>query len=350
MQKWQQQSAEQHLALLEKYGKIGYWELDLSSRRMFWSPEVYRLFGIAPQPRAKRNYIREQLCVDDIPNYKHALYQLLTGAPTAETTLRLRKPDGALVYCRFCAERKGRVICGTIQDATRLNETANLLRQTRAQLEQKSLAYAKIGHDLRQPLQALKIYVSLLKEERLSPEGLNLVQKIQSSTDNLEVWLNNLFETAKLESGGIKCCNNSVQLDAFLSTLAQEYQEIARRQHLTLSYRGQKICVTTDKILLERIIRNLLSNAVKYSRRQIKMWWYATKDSVKIAVRDDGVGLDSGVKKHLFQAFCQAPEHRRLGSGLGLAIVKELAAIIKARVKVKTGVGKGTIFVIVLPL
>ena len=98
------------------------------------------------------------------------------------------------------------------------------------------------------------------------------------------------------------------------------------------------------------IVNVFRNNAVKYSRRQIKMWWYATKDSVKIVLRDDGAGLDSWVKKHLFQTFCQSPKHRRLGSGLGLAIVKELAAIIKARVKVNTVVGKGTIFVIALPL
>lgn len=350
MQQWQPQSAEQRLALLEKYGKIGYWELDLDSRRMFWSPEVYRLFGIAPQPRAKRNYIREQLCVDDIPNYKNALYQLLTGMPAVETTLHLRKPDGTSVYCRFCAERKGRAICGTIQDQTRLNETANLLRQTRAQLEQKSLFYAKIGHDLRQPLQALKIFVSLLREEPLPSEAQNLVQKIQSSSDNLEVWLNNLLETAKLESGGIKRCDAPVRLDTFLAAIAREYQEIARSKQIALSFAGQKICVTTDRVLLERIIRNLLSNAVKYSRSQIKMWWYAAGNKVKIALRDDGAGLGNTVRQYLFKAFCQAPEHRHLGSGLGLAIVKELADIIQAQVSVKTVAGKGTIFVVALSL
>ena len=77
------------------------------------------------------------------------------------------------------------------------------LEKVEQQACERSFYYAQAGHDLRQPLQVLKIYVSLLKDEKLNHTQSELVDKIDKSTTDLSFWLDNLFETAKLGSRGV---------------------------------------------------------------------------------------------------------------------------------------------------
>ena len=228
------------------------------------------------------------------------------------------------------------------------------LRQQMQKIEQQaceqSYFYAQAGHDLRQPLQALKIFIALLKDENLTPTQTELVAKIDNSTADLSFWLDNLFETAKFGSHGVQRRDMTFELSVFLSKLAEEYREIAAYKRIDFEYSGSAASIKTDKILLTRIMRNLLNNALKYSRGKIRLYWYTLPHKVKIVIKDNGFGIKRKENAQIFTAFYQCLRHRQQGSGLGLAIVKGLAEALGAEVYVKSKWRKGTLAIVTLPL
>ena len=213
----------------------------------------------------------------------------------------------------------------------------------------KAVYYAELSHDLRQPLQAMKIFISLLKDENLTIPQARLTSQIEDSANHLNLWIDNLLEITKLESGGLKKHKTKFALNKMLQRLGAEYQAIASYKKQKLSYQGKNIEIRTDKILLERIIRNILHNAVKYSRGEIILRWYAIKNKVRIIIQDNGLGLKPEECRELFQAFYQCPRHYAQGTGLGLAVVKELTDILGIKVDLKSKWRKGTIFILTLP-
>lgn len=231
-----------------------------------------------------------------------------------------------------------------------LKEAKQKLKKTEQQMCETSYFYAQAGHDLRQPLQALKLFVDLLKDEKLTTSQAELVNKIDNSTADLSFWLDNLLETAKLGSGGIKRQDSEFELSSFLSKIADEYKMIMDYKKGKFEYFGASLILKSDKVILARIIRNLLSNALKYNRGKINMHWYRLPQSVKIIIKDNGYGLRNTENKHLFEAFYQCMRHRGNGSGLGLSIVKELSEMLGAKVCIKSKWKKGTLAILTIPI
>ena len=231
-----------------------------------------------------------------------------------------------------------------------LQKLQKQMQKVTQQACEQSYFYAQAGHDLRQPLQALKIFVSLLKDEQLTPAQKELVSKIDNSTSDLSFWLDNLFENAKLGSRNIQRHDTCFELSVFLSKIAEEYREIAAYKNISFEYSGATVHLKTDEILLARIVRNLLNNALKYSRGKIRLYWYILPHKVKIIIKDNGYGIKREESTQIFTAFYQCLQHQSQGSGLGLAIVKELAERLDAEVFVKSKWRKGTLSILTLPL
>ena len=232
----------------------------------------------------------------------------------------------------------------------RLQALEQKLKSQQGLMCEKSYFYAQAAHDLKQPLQALKIFVSLLKDERLTPIQADLMQKIEDSTANFEFWLNNLLENAKSDSKSCVLHKAVFNLKELLFALAQEYKQIADYQHKSLTFWGKDVYIKSDNKLIERIIRNLLNNALKYGRGKIALKWYKVGSAVKIVVSDNGIGLKPEEQKHLFEAYYQCSRHYGCGSGLGLAIVKEFADVLHMNVQIYSKWRKGTLIVLRLPL
>lgn len=216
---------------------------------------------------------------------------------------------------------------------------------------EKDLFYAEMGHDLRQPLQAVKILLSLLKDDSQSLSQFELISKIENSMGYLESGIDNLLEAARMEGSLLKQNYQKIRLDEILFPIAEEYRLIAVYKNLDLKYHGKRAEITTDGAMLARIVRNLLHNAIKFSRSKISLHWYELPDKIRIIIRDNGLGLKKEECSHLFKAYYQCPRDRKNGQGcgLGLAIVKELTEALSIELKLKSKWKKGTIFTLTLP-
>lgn len=349
------------LNFAEKIAKLGYWEVDLNAKKIFWSAEMFNLFGVdAKTISMKRNIIKEQMFKEDLPLYRQKLRELIKLGRPIEGMVRIQKPNGQIAHCFFKAslvvyEHK-KQIAGTFQDLTNLIEIQHALEKARQTAEglskAKSHFLAQASHDLRQPMQALNIFITTLAEENLSLRQQSLVSKIGASAENLRLLLDNLLDISKLEAGGVVAHNYEFDIGDLLEKLLKEYQELAKSQNINLKSVNCSYHLYSDPILIERILRNFLSNAFKYTKNKILVGCRLYKKHLRIEVVDNGYGIGDEEQEQIFEEFFQSrnvPHNLQQGSGLGLTIVKKIADILGCNVGVNSKVNQGSCFYLEIP-
>lgn len=349
------------LEFAERTAHLGYWELDLTSKHFYWSAEMYRIFGVdASNVSLKRNLIREQLFPEDLDIYKNKLNQLLKFGNPVEGQVRIRKSDGKVAYCQFKAGITHRdftkTIAGTLQDITPLAETQLAYQRAKQEADKSNMAksyfLAQASHDLRQPMQALNIFIENLTLTNLNGKQQQIVEKIQESSHNLKNMLDNLLDISKLDAGGTGFQPQTFNLADFLCKICHEYRILGEADGLKILCRLNDIKITTDIFLLERVIRNLLSNALKYARHRILISCRQnSRHQVEIYIIDDGRGIQQQEINRIFDEFYQCRNdlsERRCGAGLGLSIVRKIMKILGGTVRVKSRPGHYTVFKITL--
>lgn len=242
-------------------------------------------------------------------------------------------------------------------DCEALNERCEVAEQMLAasQKESASKSYflAQATHDLEQPLHALRIFISLLKDTKLKSEQKALVEKIGLAADNMYKLLENYLDLSKVEYGGIRYEASEFCINEVSDRLAEEFSLICGCEQKEFHYIPSKLVVKSDKILVERLLRNILSNAVKFAYKKVVFGCRRRGNFVQIEILDDGKGISRKDIPHIFEEFYQSKAGKKTqhkGSGLGLSIVKKIADRMGLDIKIKTKTEHGTSFSFQLPL
>jgi len=219
----------------------------------------------------------------------------------------------------------------------------------------KSRVLAAASHDLRQPLQALTLFVETLAMTSKDEKQHRLVGKINATVEALDGMLELLLDISKLDAGLIHSKMTTVDLGSILERLADEFQPLGEVSGLQLKFVLPRDCqVFSDRVLVERILRNLLTNAMRYTNEgRILIGCRRDGKKVRVEVWDTGVGIAEDQLTKIFRDFYQVgnlARDRRKGFGLGLSIVSRLSMLIDADLDVKSTLGKGSVFSISLPL
>ena len=356
------QKTQRRLEFAERTASIGYWEFDIKARKIYWSAEIYRLFGIdARRISGKRNIIKERILKEDLPLYKSKLQALLRSQTTAEGLVRLRCEQGNIVYCMFNAgimiEEGIKKIAGTFQDITPLIETQNALRQAKEEAEranyEKSCFLAQASHDLRQPMQALKLYLAGLIEGNLDKRQLQMAEKADAAADNLRSMLDNFLDISQLEVGGLRYHPREFNIGTLMRRIAAESADLAADKHIRFHCFGRERIVLSDPHLVERMIRNLLGNAFKFTSDKVILGSRREGNRLRIMVLDNGSGVIPEEAELIFKEFYQSKrqnDRHRCGAGLGLSIVRKIAALIGNKLKLVSIPERGSCFSFTLPL
>lgn len=247
----------------------------------------------------------------------------------------------------------GVVISQLDMTARKLAEAKML--QARAAADQanqaKSRFMAAASHDLRQPLAALMLYVTVLKG-RLPPSEQDLQIKMKDCVRSLSDLLNDLLDLSKLEAGVVIPGVSDFAIAQVLSSLESLHTPEAQLKGLQLRCPTSPLTARTDPVLYKRILSNLIDNAICHTvrggvliacrRSQGKHW---------IEVWDTGVGIPAAKTEEIFEEFWQLGDGaRNKGSGLGLAIVAKTLALLGLEIRVRSRVNRGSVFAIELPL
>lgn len=230
--------------------------------------------------------------------------------------------------------------------------TAELLDQklaAEAAMRAKSRFLAAASHDLRQPLHALTLLVSALKERVRDEEAYRLAEHIEASATAMATLLNALLDLSKLDAGAVEAAPTCFALQQVLDRLGDQFAPLARQHGTRLRIAPCSLWIFSDALLLERILANLMSNAMRHAQGGhvlVGARRFGT-DWVRVEVRDDGPGIPAEFQARIFEEYFQLenPErHRDKGLGLGLAIVARLARLLGGEVRVRSRPGQGACF------
>lgn len=245
-----------------------------------------------------------------------------------------------------------------MHDHSHQQRTRDELCKAKELAEQANIAktrfLAAASHDLRQPLQALSMFVAVLSSRTHTPEDALLIKRIDDSVGAVETLLNGLLDVSKLEAGLVVPAPAAFDISPLLSRLASEFQPLAAEEGLRFHLVTSHAVVRSDPALLERILRNLLNNAVRYTKHgRVLLGCRRRRETLVIEVWDTGIGIPQNQLKLIFREFHQlgnSARDRRQGLGLGLAIVDRLSQLLDHRIDVASEPQKGSVFSIEVPL
>ncbi|MFL0807042.1 MAG: hybrid sensor histidine kinase/response regulator [Oceanobacter sp.] len=222
----------------------------------------------------------------------------------------------------------------------------------------KTRFLAAASHDLRQPLQAARLYMhALMQRSDVLVEGDQmLLERVNLGLNNANELLDRLLDVSRLDADNVPV--NITTFDA--CALGQELIELlypkAEDKSLTLRFRrpDTPCLITTDRVLLARIVRNLLENALLYTKEgEVTLVMQRINNQLRVEVQDTGVGIPYDRQQEIFEEFTRlhsSDDGSTPGIGLGLPIVQRLCQLLEIRLSLQSQVGQGTCFGLNMPL
>lgn len=269
-----------------------------------------------------------------------------------QIAMTLAIPLGGVMLYRLALS-----IQGLVREAVReamLNEKMATqlqlaLADSRAAFESRSRFLASASHDLKQPVHALSLLISVLQRTQNENRRREVVREIDQATRSIDTMFSSLMDMARIDAGSLEAHLTGIELLPLLkSTLAGFPDACAQKGlHFSLRVEGSPV-VHADPLLLQRVLSNLLDNALKFTvEGQIGVDVVESDGSVSISVLDTGVGISPEEQKSMFEPFARGHQAQTLGIaglGLGLAVVQHMADLMHMHLSVQSRPGDGSTF------
>ena len=233
----------------------------------------------------------------------------------------------------------------------------------------KTRFFANISHEFRTPLTLILGPLEQFLSGRVAGDPQGIYRLMHRNARRLLALINQLLDLSRLEAGHMQLQARPENLDAFLKPLVMSFTSLADQRRILLEYRSPEadLEVYVDPDKLYKIVTNLISNAFKFTPEGgiIIIAWevpggvgkggIASGNSplVEISVQDSGPGIPADKQARIFDRFYQLDDsqtRRQEGSGIGLALVKELVEVHKGSIDLESEPGKGSRFIVRLPL
>ncbi|TSA22091.1 MAG: response regulator [Betaproteobacteria bacterium] len=229
--------------------------------------------------------------------------------------------------------------------------TAELTEQklaAEAAVRAKSKFLAAASHDLRQPLHALTLLISALKDKVPEGELQRLTAHIDASATAMGDMLGGLLDLSRLDAGIVQAQPECFPVQGVLDNIRQHFAPTAAEKGLTLRVLPCSLSAQSDPLLTERIVMNLVSNAIRYTPQgRVIVGARRRAGAVELQVLDTGLGIAARQQAQVFEEYFQIdnPERQRAkGLGLGLAIVAREAELLGSAVTLRSTLGRGSRF------
>lgn len=221
----------------------------------------------------------------------------------------------------------------------------------------KSQFLANMSHEIRTPLNSILGFADLLELNELDSVKKEQLHSILNSGRLLRNIINDILDFSKIEAGKLDINIEPFSFKEVMQNCENIFYARAKEKNVDfiIDYSTDiPEMVEGDEVRIRQILMNIYSNAVKFTEKgYIKTELTYNEEQMKITVTDTGIGMTAEQVDRLFNAFEQAESSttRKFGgTGLGMAITDKLAALMNGSFSVKSEYGKGTSFIIILPL
>lgn len=279
--------------------------------------------------------------------YTMALFVALSAGLLLSISLRISAWIQEMLVLRV---RNARLL-GRIQ--TQRDAAVSAKQAAEVAHEAKSKFFAAASHDLRQPLCAMSLITSLLKQGLAGTPHADHVERLNRSVQALSGSLDAMLDVSRLDARTLVAQNRDLPVWELFRGVADAFGENARSRRVDLRIHAGSHRVHSDPQLLYRLVANLVDNALKYTPEGgVLLAARAQAGGVSIEVWDTGIGIGADEQQRIFEEFYQINNpgrDRALGLGIGLAIVQRLAGLLDVKVSLRSQVGKGSVFKVWVP-
>lgn len=351
--------SEARLQAIVEYAPVEIYMKDREGRHLCSGRESRRKFGRNIKGALAHEFMSEEFAD---PLTAQDRYVLETGAVVPQE-YRLPLADGwhDFVSIKFPVPsgiRGDTIVGGVSIDVTEQKRNEGALREARDKAEHANLAKSRFlaaaSHDLRQPLQALRLLIAVLESTSDPIERREIVNDMTSSVEAMGELLDALLDIGKLEAGSISPEIVDTPVNSLLDRVAVDFRAEAARKGLVLRIVPSSATIATDPTLMGRILGNLVSNAIRYTESgTVLVGCRQTQGRLRIQVLDTGIGIRAEEHSQIFEEYHQIDNparDRAKGLGLGLSIVERLAALLDHKISLHSIPGKGSVFSIETPI
>lgn len=245
-----------------------------------------------------------------------------------------------------------------IRESKRIeDEIRHALQEEKEINELKSRFVSMVSHELRTPLTIIRTSTELLEQygQQISEEKKQqYFQRVHTAVRNMTQMLEDVLTFGRAEAGRLDFHPVSINLETFCCEILEEIRmDVGHNYTVVFNSRGSCAKTYLDPVLTRSILTNLLSNAIKYSPKgsNVELNLSCQNGFATIEIRDYGIGIPAEDQARLFELFHRASNTSTIrGTGIGLAIVKQCVAHHQGKIWFKSVEGKGTTFIIQLPI
>jgi PAS domain S-box-containing protein len=357
----------QKLETAQKLAKLGYWELNLQTNELFWTHEVYSIWGRHPfnfQPSFQQ--FLETLHPDDRDEFLKRRNSVLTGQESLDIEHRILLPDGSIRY----VHEKGSLFkdqfgkqsrySGTVQDITlrklheqqlekanqELSERAEQLARSNAELERFAFV---ASHDLQEPLRMVSSFLQLVEKrynDKLDDAGRQYISYAVSGAERMKKLINDLLAYSRLENTAVEY--STVDMNQVLKEAVDNLQESITESKAQLTINSMPILPNGNFSGLVQLMQNLIGNAIKYRGDNPPVITINAKEDAtywQFSVSDNGIGIEPDYFEKIFIIFQRLHNMSEYsGTGIGLAICKKITEQHGGKIWVFSKEGEGSTF------
>jgi PAS domain S-box-containing protein len=363
--------------MLSKATNDAIWDWNIETDTEVWNHGIQTIFGYNDkQVASSHTWWKNKIHPADYPRVQQEIQDANGQTETNWTSeYRFLCANGSYkhvldrAYIIYRGDKPVRMI-GAMQDITELvryrQNLEEMVKERTHKLNQalekekelvglKSRFISIASHEFRTPLSTISLATGFLQKylTRMAPDQVTQkLEEVEKQVKQMTYLLDDVLLVGKAEAGKIKINLSRLPMAA-LKQIAGEAVESIGTHALVYSEKCDEKEITTDEKLIRNIVTNLLTNAVKFSPDKKKVYMDVSCDlqRMKITVRDEGIGIPSEEIEELFIAFSRGSNVGSIeGTGLGLSIVKKAVDLLDGSLDVKSELGKGTEFKIVLPL
>ena len=362
----------------EQIAQISYWWWDVNKNKLYYSDNQYRLLGVEPnsfEPTIEK-YL-EFVHPEDWHIITEGGKKVMESVTPSIAYFRVIRKDGETRYFKSIGKiisdnYDNKVLIGINADITEQYLKDKILEERLFDLERSNnelKAFNHVAsHDLQEPLRKIQTFISRIKEkdnDTLSEKGKEYFSRTQIVANRMQKLINDLLSFSRLN----KSDEPFEIMD--LNTMLENLKQI---MELLIEEKGASIQSSTLPKLrvipfqIQQLFTNLISNAIKYAKPNISpvininatkvfgkeiLHFQATPDKqfYKISITDNGIGFEQQYAENIFRLFQRLHDDNEYdGTGIGLTICKKIVENHKGYIEAESVVGKGSTFIVYLPV